>query len=276
MKEISTPHDLESSALHFFGLVLLLLVPFWILGELLPVELLPGLPISALGAFTPALAALILSYKHAGRSGSLQLLQRSFDIQRIPNKNWLIVSFLINPVVTVSAYQIMRMTGVSLPDSAPLTLSVLPFFAVLLIAALGEELGWTGYVTEPLIEHWGIIRGGLLLGWFWAAIHFIPLLQVHRSVAWIAWWSLGTISYRMIMVWFYVNTGKSVFAAAIFHAMINLCWQLFPVNGSHYDPQIFSLITFAFGIVLYSAWQFLPSDTLLFSSERRSTPRKLK
>jgi uncharacterized protein len=257
MKEISTPYNPESSVLPFFGLVLVLLIPFWILGELLPVELLPGLPISALGAFTPALAALILSYKHAGLSGFLQLLQRSFDVRRIKNKSWLFVIFLINPVIAISAYEIMRMTGVSLPEAAPLTLSIVPFFLLLFIPAMGEELGWTGYATDPLVERWGTIPASLLLGGFWAAIHFIPLLQVHRSVEWIAWWSLGTLSYRLIMVWFYTHAGKSVFAAALFHAMINLCWQLFPNSGSHYDPRIFGLITFMFAVALYAIGQFL-------------------
>ncbi|MFT3895983.1 MAG: CPBP family intramembrane metalloprotease [Anaerolineales bacterium] len=276
MKEISTSYNPESSVLPFFGLVLGLLIPFWILGELFPVELLPGLPISALGAFTPAVAALMLSYKYAGPAGFLQLLQRSFDLRQINNKSWLIVIFLINPLIAISAYQIMRVTGVSLPNAVPLTLSVFPFFAVLWIAALGEELGWTGYVTDPLIERYGPLPASLLLGCFWTAIHFIPLLQVHRSIEWIAWWSLGTISYRLIMVWFYAHTGKSVFAAAIFHAMINLCWQLFPENGSHYDPRIFSLITFTFTIVLYATAQFLPFAKLQSNSERAQTASKFK
>jgi uncharacterized protein len=276
MKESSTSYNPESSVLPFFGLVLVLLIPFWILGELLPVELLPGLPISALGAFTPALAALILSYKHAGLSGFLQLLRRSFDFRQIKNKSWLIVIFLINPAVAVSAYGIMRVTGVSLPGAAPLTLSVFPFFVLLFIPALGEELGWTGYVTDPLVTRWGPLSASLLLGSFWTAIHFIPLLQVHRSIEWIAWWSLGTISYRLIMVWFYTHTGKSVFAAAIFHAMINLCWQLFPENGSHYDPRIFGLVAFAFAIALYATTFTLSIGKLKACSDPGQTASKLK
>lgn len=257
MKTVSKSHFYEASVLPFFGLVLVLLVPFWILGEIRPVELLPGLPISALGAFTPALAALILSYKSNGVSGFLRLLQRSFDFHRIRNKNWLIVILLINPVVAISAYEIMRVTGVSLPHMEPWTLSVFPLFILMFIAALGEELGWTGYATDLLVERWATISASLLLGGFWTVIHFIPLVQAHRSVEWIAWWSLGTVSYRLIMVWLYTHAGKSVFAAALFHAMINLCWQLFPNSGSHYDPRIFGLITFAFAIAVYAIERFL-------------------
>jgi len=131
-------------------------------------------------------------------------------------------------------------------------------FVAFFIAALGEELGWTGYATEPLLRRWGTLTASLRLGVVWAAIHFIPLLQAHRSVAWIAWWCLGTIAFRMIMTWLYVHAGKSVFAATLFHAMINLCWQLFPNNGSFYDPQVFGLLTLVFAIIIYAAERFLP------------------
>ena len=43
--------------------------------------------------------------------------------------------------------------------------------------------------------------------------------------------------YRVLTVWLYNNTGRSVFAAALFHAMQNVSWQLFPNRGSHYDPR---------------------------------------
>jgi hypothetical protein len=47
---------------------------------------------------------------------------------------------------------------------------------------------------------------------------------------------------RVIIVWLYNSTGGSVVAAALLHAMSNLAWQLFPVNGSSYDPRINGLI----------------------------------
>ena len=247
----------EHSVIPFFVLVFLLFIPFLVLGGIYPIELLPGLPMSALGAFTPALAALILTYKRHRLSGVRQLLGRSFDFKRIKNPYWFLLILLINPAIAVLAYGIMRVTGVSLPNPIPWTLAIVPLFILLFIAALGEEIGWTSYVTEPLLQCWGTLTTSLLLGVVCIVFHFIPLMQAHRSAEWIAWWSLGTISYRLIMTWLYVHSGRSLFGAAVFHAMINLSWQLFPVNGSHYDPRIFSLITFVFAIVLYVIEWFL-------------------
>ena len=232
-------------------------IPFWALGTIHPVQILPGLPISALGAFTPALAALILIYKNAHLSGVLQLIGRFLDFKRIINKNWYLAIVLINPAIAVLAYGVMRAVGESLPSPAPLTLAIFPMFILFFLAALGEEIGWSGYATEPLQYNWGIIATGILLGLVWAVWHFIPLLQVHRSFEWIAWWSIGTVSLRIIMVWIHTYSGKSVFAATVFHAMINLCWQLFPNNGSSYDPRIFGLIAFGFAITIIATQQFI-------------------
>jgi membrane protease YdiL (CAAX protease family) len=246
----------KESILLFFGLVFALSIPIWVLGEIKPVEFLPGIPISSLGAFTPALAALILKYRDDRLAGFFQLLGRSFDFRRVQDKIWYLAFILINPAVAVLAYGALRISGKALP-SPSLTIGIIPLFLVFFIAALGEEIGWTGYATEPLLRRWGGLSAGIWLGLVWAVWHFIPLVQAHRSAEWIAWWSLGTIALRVIMVWLYVNAGKSVFAAALFHAMINLCWQLFPVNGSYYDPRVFSLITLGFAVAFLAGQRIL-------------------
>jgi|GEM_PF-2987935 hypothetical protein len=44
--------------------------------------------------------------------------------------------------------------------------------------------------------------------------------------------------------------GGIVFIAAIFHASINVSWQLFPVHGSYYEPAITATISIIIAIVL--------------------------
>lgn len=250
----------ERSDFMFFVLVFVLSIPFWVLETIRPIELLPGLPISALGAFTPAVAAFILAYKHDRLPGALQLLRRSIDFKRVKNRNWFLAILLINPLIAVLAYAVIGIVDEPLPNPAPLTLVIFPMFAFFFIGALGEEIGWSGYATEALQHRWGIVGVGVFLGLVWAVWHFIPLIQAHRSAEWIAWWSLDTISLRMVMTWLYIHSGKSVFAAALFHTMINLSWQLFPINGSYYDPRVFGLITLCFAIAMYTAQRFLSAD----------------
>jgi membrane protease YdiL (CAAX protease family) len=241
----------------FLLLVFALSIPFWILGSLFEIQLLPGLPIGALAVFTPATAAAIMVYQNGRLPAVRSLLRRSFDAGRIRGRKWYLLIVLFNPVVAILSFQIMRKMGVAVPLPQPLTINVVPLCAFAFIAALGEEIGWTGYATEPFLRRWGVLLGGVLLGLVWSAFHLILLAQVDRSLEWIAWWSLGTLSLRTIMVWFYAHAGDSVFAAAIFHAMINLSWQLFPINGSFYDPRIFSLVTLALGVLLAISWRLM-------------------
>jgi membrane protease YdiL (CAAX protease family) len=119
---------------------------------------------------------------------------------------------------------------------------------------MGEELGWSGYAIDPLQRRWGALASSLVVGLAWAIWHYVALAQAHRSIEWIAWWSLGTVAERVIIVWLYNNTGRSVFAAALFHMTDNLTWQLFPVNGSYYDPRITSVITAVVAVIVIVVW----------------------
>jgi hypothetical protein len=55
------------------------------------------------------------------------------------------------------------------------------------------------------------------------------------------------------MVWIYNNTGHSILAMVLFHAMINESEMMFPNLGSHYDPFIpFVILTVIAAIVVSS------------------------
>ena len=226
------------SPLTFFILVFALAIPFWVIGAVTEFQLLPGLPVAALATVCPALAALILVYRENRAAGVTVLLKRAFDYKRITTKVWYAPILLLMPVVMVLSFGMMRLTGTVVPEPVISVLSTLILCIVFFFAALGEELGWSGYAIDPMQNQLGALQASIVLGSVWAVYHYPALLQAHRSVAWIAWWALGTVALRVIIVWLYNNTGKSVFAVTLFHMTFNVTWQLFPVNGSYYDPRI--------------------------------------
>lgn len=180
------------SPLAFFTLVFALAIPFWVIGGLTGHQLLPGLPVAALMAVCPALAALILAYWEKRSAGVTVLLKRAFDYKRITAKIWYAPILLLMPVVMVLSFGVIRLTGTPVP--APL-ISVLPTLmlcVVFFIGALCEELGWSGYAIDPMQHRLGALQASIVLGSVWAVFHYVALVQAHRSVAWIAWWSLGT------------------------------------------------------------------------------------
>jgi uncharacterized protein len=68
------------------------------------------------------------------------------------------------------------------------------------------------------------------------------LTKAHRPPAWIAWWSVGALSARIIMVWLYDRTAEAYLVWVVFHPVSNVCWQLFPVQGSFLDPRVNALV----------------------------------
>ncbi|HWR83112.1 MAG TPA: type II CAAX endopeptidase family protein [Candidatus Deferrimicrobium sp.] len=238
------------SPLTYFALTIALSIPFWVAGAMTNFQLLPAIPVSALGFLCMVGAASILVYRENGLVSVAELLKRSFDIKRVRTKIWYVPTILLMPCIMVLSYAAMRLMGVPLPAPQFSFVTTLALFVAFFVAALGEELGWSGYAIDPLQDRFGALSGALLLGLVWAVWHFIPLLSVQRSVVFIAWWSLGAVASRVIITWLYNNTGRSVFVAALFHTMENLTWQLFPINGSYYDPRVTSLITAAVVIVV--------------------------
>lgn len=226
----------------FFLLVFALSVPFWLVGTAFG-QLLPGVPASALAVVCPTIAASILTYRKNNGEGLKRLLKRSFDYDRIKIRLWYAPAVLLMPAVMALSYAVMRALGTPVPSPRFAAIPALALFLVFFLSSAAEELGWSGYAIDPMQSRWGALQAAVLLGLVWAVWHFVPLAQAHRTPAWIAWWSLGTVAQRVIVVWLYNNAGKSVFAATLFHAMSDVSWQLFPVHGSFYDPRITGTIT---------------------------------
>jgi hypothetical protein len=131
---MSTPASASKSPWTFFSLLILLSVPFWLIGafanqwfqERIPIDL----PISSLMAMNPALAASILAYWEHGDRGVKDLLKRSVDYRRIQKKIWYLPVFGLWPLTMVVAYGLMRATGASLPHVRLSMLMVPLFFGV--------------------------------------------------------------------------------------------------------------------------------------------------
>lgn len=238
----------------FFLLVFAGALPFLLFSAASRIDLLPHLPIAALMAISPATAAAILTYKDGGFGGVKVLLCRASDYRRIPNMIWVVPALLLPPVLSTISFLFLCLTGQAIPTPQfPLTTTtglILVFF----VGALAEELGWSGYATDPLQQRFGALGGAAFLGLMWALFHLVALFQAGRSLLWIGWWSVGTIATRVLIVWLYNNTGKSVFAAALLHAMGNVCWQLFPVHGSYFDPRANGIVTALAALAVTVFW----------------------
>jgi membrane protease YdiL (CAAX protease family) len=240
----------------FFLLVFLLSIPFWVAGPMaerlledgLPVDL----PISALMSCCPIIAAVILVRWREGSDSVNVLLKRAFDYRRIGRKAWYLPILLTWPALMVLQYGLTRLTLMSVPDPQVPLLPVLVSFVVFFTGALGEEVGWQGYATGPLQNRWSALAAGALLGAVWAVWHVVPLIQLGQTPEWIAFQCLSMVASRIIMVWFCNNTGGSVFAAILFHAMNNVSTVLLPSYGWPYEPAVaFAVLAVAAATIVF-------------------------
>ncbi|HRE26413.1 MAG TPA: hypothetical protein PK954_07245, partial [Anaerolineales bacterium] len=92
------------------------------------------------------------------------------------------------------------------------------------------------------------------LGVLWALWHVVPLLQAGRAGEWIVWHATGQVLVRVILTWIYLNTGRSVLAVAVCHALSNVSEFLVPNYGSSYDPAATTVILTGVVLGILAIW----------------------
>lgn len=246
----------SKSILNFFLVAIAFYIPFVVFAR---VEVLPNVSLLNFATFIPMTAALILVYRENKIAGVKELLKRCFDFRRIKSKIWYLPIFLLYPSIVFVQYGSALLSGSPVPP--PHFSFWIPIISIILfIAALGEELGWMGYAFEPMEDRFGILKASILLGVIWALIH-IPLFTASGADPyWIMWQSIYILTTRILFVWIYNNTGKSLFAVITTHATFNIGWQFFPPSKgllvpSFYDPRnlaftatvLVAIVTFLWG-----------------------------
>ncbi len=227
----------KRSPLTFFVLVYALTIPFWVLSTIVKVEGLPdNLPVTDIGAtFVPLIAASILVYREEKFGGVMKLLKRAFDYKRIKQKIWYVPIIFLMPLLYLLTYWVMRLIGLPVPVEWHIPLLTPLIFAFFFIGAAGEELGYMGYAIDPMQDRWSALTASLIMGSLWAIWHVPSMIQVGQTPTLMAWGLLGTVGFRILDVWLYNNTRKSVFGVILFHAMGNTGRSVFPGGRSHYE-----------------------------------------
>lgn len=119
------------------------------------------------------------------------------------------------------------------PPGLTLTLFVLLTATLGLVGktsrALGEEIGWRGFLVPELAKVVGFSGVGIISGLMWAVYHFPVLLFADYNAGTPAWYGLScftvmVIADSFILAWLTLRSG-SLWPAAIFHGSHNLFIQ---------------------------------------------------
>jgi membrane protease YdiL (CAAX protease family) len=120
--------------------------------------------------------------------------------------------------------------------------------------ALGEEIGWRGFLAPHMTKVFGFRAGAIFTGIIWAAWH-MPVLLFADYNAGTPWWvampcfTAMIIGDSVIMAWLRLRSG-SLWAAAIFHASHNNFIQDFftPATSAHGWITPYAIDEFGFAV----------------------------
>ena len=248
----------KRSPLAFYILVLMMASPIWALSRFVGVIGSLKVPVTDLIlAFTPLTAALILVFQAEGTDGSLSFLKRVFDYRTLARNKWLLPALLLAPIIYALTYVVLHLAGHK--GEPTVNFLGLPMLAVIIfVLAIGEEVGWTGYLLDPLQLRFGALGASVIIAVPWWLAHIPSIIAIGGTASDIAWWFPGSIALRVLMTSLYNNAGKSMLAVILFHTMLNVGRLVFyPSIGSHYDPTYQATgygITFIMSVIIVILW----------------------
>jgi len=253
----TAPPD-QGRPLAFFVVLLALAIPIWASSPFLGVLKSVHVPVTdLLLGFTPLAAGCILTFRAKGAGGLFDLLKCVFAFRSLARTGWLAAILLLAPVIDLLTSVGLHLVG-HVGEAKPNYLGLPVLAAIMFVLAIGEEVGWTGYLLDPLQARFGALGASLIIAVPWWLGHIPSILEIGGTAGDIAWWFPGAIALRVIMTWLYNNTGRSQAAVVLFHMMLNLARSVtFPAIGAHYDSSYQAVaytITFVLAVVVVIVW----------------------
>jgi membrane protease YdiL (CAAX protease family) len=121
--------------------------------------------------------------------------------------------------------------------------------------ALGEEIGWRGFLVPELAKVVGFSGVGIISGLMWAVYHFPALLFADYNAGTPAWYGLTcftimVVADSFILAWLTLRSG-SLWPAAILHGSHNLFIQsIFTPLTRDTGPTKYIIDEFGIGLVV--------------------------
>jgi membrane protease YdiL (CAAX protease family) len=179
-----------------------------------------------LGVLMPAASALILTTQAGGRHAMRALWRRLF-LWRVGWK-WWFAAVAVQPILLVLAALIFNFfaAGEKIIPAAVSASALIVNVVMLLIATLGEEIGWRGVALPALQERHSAFTSSMILGLLWAAWHlpFWLLLDSFDQfgVPYLLLNFLFVLPLTFYITWFFNHGKQSLLLAVMLHLTFNI------------------------------------------------------
>lgn len=184
-------------------------------------------PTSPLGAFGPAVGAIVVTGFSRGRSGARQLLA---GLRQWRERGALYLFCTLSTAVmyalAIAAWSLThRSESFAIQNLDRWTLVFpLALYILILGGPLTEEIGWRGFLLPILLRRMGSLRASLFVGVIWASWHLPDfwLEGAAQKGSSIAFFAVTVLILSVIYTWVYNKTHGSLFVAVFYHFWINM------------------------------------------------------
>jgi uncharacterized protein len=200
----------------------------------LPVDLSEGIAFDAVTSLASilgvALPAFIVTAATGGKAGVRELLRRCL--------RWR-VGIVWYLAALFGLLAVMVLVGSVLSDPAPLevlterwslifTLFLPEVLFPFLFIQIFEEAGWTGFMQHTLQDRRGPLVASILVAPAFVLQH-LPILLMDASAGLTSLIIVGAlvivaVFFRVVVMWLYNGSGRSVLVVALFHSAYNSAW----------------------------------------------------
>ena len=197
-------------------------VAFWVAAQPGPTNLSGFLVAFLPQVWAPTIIALTLVWvSHGARGVRVEVAERLK--YRRGSAPWLVLAAMTPVIATAFAVAASRLAG----DGASFTPSQAIPLAIglqIITGAVGEELGWRGFLLPRLRKHYGPVTAAWVMGSLWSLWHvpawFTPWLP-HPTFPLAS--ALGFIAcFGVFMAFVFYRTGESVNATILAHLSLNI------------------------------------------------------
>lgn len=146
---------------------------------------------------------------------------------------WYLIALLGMPVAmtlaTTAAYGTPLLNNLSDKWELLFTLVLPQLVLLVLLFNLAEEIGWTGFLQDKLQNRFGPVKACALTAFPFAVFH-IPfflheegwaLANLPIALVYLGFETFVLIFARVVIIWLYNSTSRSLLIAGLFHAVFN-------------------------------------------------------
>jgi uncharacterized protein len=204
-----------------------------------------------LGAFGPALAALLVARRGAGGAGVGALLQPLLRLR--VGAGWYLVALLLPGALLVAGMAVHRLATGS--DAGPFLYPPrdAPRIAAAVVFSIGEEIGFRGLALPRLQRRYGPLRASLVLGVAWAFWHIPMFLLAGITPPTFALLVPFFMAGSVVITWIYNRARGSLLIAMLAHvgAHLNNAQQALPANTTPAMIHTVAYVAFALALIAF-------------------------